>query len=222
MTQAPGFLGSSIGRKVIMAVTGLILVGFVLGHMVGNLQVYLPDGPEALNHYGALLRQLLHGAALWVVRLVLLLAVALHIWSATSLTLESRRARPEGYRERQWTESTYASRTMRWGGVIILFVRDLSPAALHDRHGPSQVRRGRRVPQLRRRLPKRAGLALLHRRHAGARAAPAARGVEHVPDAGCLAPALHPLGPLAAWLVAVLVVVGNISFPIAVLAGIVK
>src|SRR5437763_10750793 len=114
MTRPPRrrFLASSIGRKVIMAVTGVILVGFVIGHMIGNLQVYL--GPEALNHYGVFLRAMVHGTGLWVVRAGLLVAVLLHIWAATSLTLESRRARPVGYREMDWKESTYASRTMRW------------------------------------------------------------------------------------------------------------
>ena len=112
------FWRSSIGRKVVMAVTGAILFGFVLGHLAGNLTVYL--GPEALNGYAVFLRQFLHGAGLWIARAVLLLSVILHIWSATSLTLSSRAARPVGYRERQWTESTYASRTMRWSGVIIL------------------------------------------------------------------------------------------------------
>jgi len=80
-----------------MAVTGLILFGFVVGHLIGNLQVYL--GPEALNHYAVFLRTVLHGAGLWMARAVLLAAVILHIWSATSLTLESRRARPVAYRE---------------------------------------------------------------------------------------------------------------------------
>lgn len=104
-----------------MAVTGVLLFGFVLVHMAGNLQVYL--GPEAMNAYAAWLRGVLHGAGLWIARAGLLAAAGLHIWAATSLTLESRAARPVGYHA--WTpeESTYASRTMRWGGVIIaLFV----------------------------------------------------------------------------------------------------
>ena len=121
MSQAPTFLGSSIGKKVVMALTGVILFGYVLGHMIGNLQVYL--GPEALNHYAVVLRQIFHGWALWIVRVLMLVAVGLHIWAATALTLESRRARRVGYGEQKWKESTYASRTMRWGGVIIgLFV----------------------------------------------------------------------------------------------------
>ena len=101
-----------------MAVTGIVLFGFVLGHMLGNFQVFL--GPEAFNAYSVTLHEMLHGAGLWVVRGVLLLSVVLHIVSSTSLTLLSRRARPVGYRTVAYTEATYASRTMRWSGPIIL------------------------------------------------------------------------------------------------------
>lgn len=118
-SRVAAFLASTVGKKMVMAVTGVVLVLFVIGHMIGNLQVYL--GPEALNHYGELLRELLHGAFIWIARGGLLLAVLLHIWAATALTLGSWAARPVGYRRRQqWTESTYASRTMRWGGPILL------------------------------------------------------------------------------------------------------
>ena len=111
------YVTSTIGRKAVMAVTGLILFGFILVHLVGNLTLYI--SPEAINAYGAFLRTLLHGSALWIARAALLTAVVLHIWSATSLTLDSWAARPKGYK--RWTakDSTYASRTMRWGGVIL-------------------------------------------------------------------------------------------------------
>jgi succinate dehydrogenase / fumarate reductase cytochrome b subunit len=112
------FIRSSVGRKAIMAASGLVLFGFVVAHMIGNLQVYL--GRDVLNAYGLSLRALGHGAGLWIARLGLLGAVAAHIWSATSLTLQNRAARPVGYRERENLESTYASRTMRWSGVILL------------------------------------------------------------------------------------------------------
>jgi len=115
------FLGSSIGQKVVMAVTGLILFTFVVGHMIGNLQVYL--GPEALNAYGAFLRHLVHGVGIWVVRATMLACVGLHIWAATSLTLASWKARPVGYRKVTPEASTYASRTMRWSGPLLaLFI----------------------------------------------------------------------------------------------------
>jgi len=120
MTSAPhaDFLSSTIGRKVVMAVSGIVLVGFVFVHMLGNLLLYA--GPDAINAYGRELRELLHGAGLWVARAVLLAAVVAHIWAAWSLTLENRAARPVAYRQWKAKDSTYASRTMRWSGVIVL------------------------------------------------------------------------------------------------------
>jgi succinate dehydrogenase / fumarate reductase cytochrome b subunit len=116
--KAQAFMRSSLGLKIVMALTGIVLFGFVIGHMIGNLQVYL--GPEVFNHYAELLRELGHGMALWIARAGLLVAVGLHIWSAWRLTLMNNAARPVGYREVERRESTYASRTMRWSGVILL------------------------------------------------------------------------------------------------------
>jgi len=220
MSQAPGFLGSSIGRKVVMAVTGLILFGFVLGHMIGNLQVYL--GPEALNHYGVLLRQLLHGAGLWVVRAVMLTAVSLHIWAATSLTLESRRARPEGYREQKWKESTYASRTMRWGGVILLLfviyhLLHFTTGTVHPDFVEGDIYHNfvtgfQSVPVSLAYILAMVALGL-HLRH-GVWSMFQTLGVSH--------PRYIRIAHAAAWIFAIIIVAGNISFPVAVLAGIVK
>jgi succinate dehydrogenase / fumarate reductase cytochrome b subunit len=104
-----------------MAATGLLLYGFVIAHMIGNLQVYL--GPEAINAYGEFLQHVLHGQGIWIARFALLVAVALHLWAAVSLTLGNRSARPRGYREWQARESTYASRTMVWSGPLLaLFI----------------------------------------------------------------------------------------------------
>ena len=100
-----------------MAATGLVLYGFVVGHMLGNLQVYL--GPEAINAYGEFLQHFLHGQGIWIARATLLLAVALHVWAAVSLTLANWSARPLGYREWQARQSTYASRTMVWSGPLL-------------------------------------------------------------------------------------------------------
>lgn len=111
------FLGSTIGKKIVMAGSGAILAGFVLAHMIGNLQLYL--GAEALNAYSVWLREVLHGAGLWIVRAVLLAALGLHVWAAASLTVADRAARPVRYREFEPLESTYASRTMRWSGVLL-------------------------------------------------------------------------------------------------------
>jgi succinate dehydrogenase / fumarate reductase cytochrome b subunit len=114
---------STVGKKAVMAVTGIILFGFVFVHMVGNLKLY--ESAEIMNQYGRFLRTvgypaLPHGALLWVARGVLLAAAALHIWSAWQLTLLSRAARPVAYAVAARRHTSYAARTMRWGGVIIL------------------------------------------------------------------------------------------------------
>ena len=113
---------SDVGKKAVMAVTGIVLFGFVLVHMLGNLKLY--QGPEKINGYAEWLREvgspvLPHSGLLWIARIVLLGAVLLHVTAATQLTLKNRRARPEQYQRRVAIQSTYATRTMRWGGVII-------------------------------------------------------------------------------------------------------
>jgi len=215
-----GFVRSSIGRKVVMATTGVILVGFVIAHMIGNLQVYI--GPEAMNDYAVWLRQVLHGAGLWIARAVLLAAVILHIWAATSLTLSSRKARTVGYREQKWRESTYASRTMRWGGVIILLfviyhILHMTTGTVHPSFIEGDVYHNfiagfKVVPVSLFYIV--AMLALgLHLKH-GVWSMFQTLGVSH--------PRYIRAAHLLAWIVALVVVVGNISFPLAVMAGIVK
>ncbi len=129
MTGVLTLYRTSVGKKVIMAVTGFILVGFVVFHMYGNLKMY--QGPEVFNEYAAGLRTIGHPVfgyehLLWVARLVLISSVVLHIWSATSLTLQSRKTttanavsgmRRYGEQKRQ---TGYAAYTMRWGGVLVL------------------------------------------------------------------------------------------------------
>ncbi len=112
------FLASTIGQKVIMALSGVAMVLFLIAHMVGNLQVFIPDGGKALNAYGALLHS--NMGLLWVARLGLLAAVLAHMWSAFRLTMRSRAARPVNYSKTVWMGNDYAARTMRWGGVIVL------------------------------------------------------------------------------------------------------
>lgn len=107
---------STIGKKAIMAVTGLILVAFVIGHMAGNLQVLI--GPDKMNGYAAFLKST--GELLWLVRIVLLVAVLLHILMAWQLTQIKWSARPIEYTRREPQVSTFASRTIRWGGVLLL------------------------------------------------------------------------------------------------------
>ncbi|MDB4917113.1 MAG: succinate dehydrogenase (or fumarate reductase) cytochrome b subunit, b558 family [Gemmatimonadetes bacterium] len=107
---------STIGKKVIMAVTGLMLVGFVIVHMAGNLQAFL--GANKLNGYSAFLKST--GELLWLARLGLLAALIAHVTMALQLTQIARRARPTGYAKRIPQVSTLASRSMRWGGVLLL------------------------------------------------------------------------------------------------------
>ena len=98
-----------------MASTGLLLFLFVVGHLIGNLQVFL--GPESINRYGAFLQSLQE--LLWPVRAVMLTLVTLHFWSASRLTLENRAARPVPYTTWNPTVASYASRTMFLGGLVI-------------------------------------------------------------------------------------------------------
>ena len=117
MNTVLAFWRSTIGKKVVMGATGLIGLGFVIGHMAGNLQAF--SGAEELDAYGALLHGPLHEVVL-LARVVLISAVILHIVAAYQLTMLSRAARPVDYAMRKPQVSTLASRTLRWGGVILL------------------------------------------------------------------------------------------------------
>lgn len=218
MDRARGFLSSSIGRKVVMAVTGFVLFGFVVAHMIGNLQVYL--GPSALNAYAESLRKV--PALLWLARGVLLLATVLHAWAAWSLTRDNRAARPAGYRERRNRTATYASLSMRLSGVLLLafvvyHVLHLTTGTVH----PSFV-----------------GGDVFHNFVAGFRVlwvsvfymlAMVALGLHmyhgvwsFMHTLGLSHPRYDALRHRFAAAVTALVVLGNLSFPIAVLAGIVR
>lgn len=114
---------SSVGKKIMMAVSGLVLYGFVLGHMVGNLKVY--QGREAFNHYAEGLRTFGapffgHGQVLWLVRFVLLAALIIHIAAVFKLARQSKKARKHSYKKFDGLEFSYASRTMLWGGLLLL------------------------------------------------------------------------------------------------------
>lgn len=118
--------GSSVGRKAVVAVTGVIFLLYVIAHMLGNLKIFF--GIQAFDGYSAHLRTLgadIFGYAgvLWIIRVVLLASVVLHLGASFSLWYRARRARPVRYAHRAALEGSYAARTMRWGGVIIgLFV----------------------------------------------------------------------------------------------------
>ena len=111
-----GFYRSSVGKKFIVAVTGIILILFVIGHLLGNLQIFL--GPDWINSYSQHLRNL--GPLLWLIRAFLLTTVIAHIYATTRLAIDNRRARPERYRERDYVKATFASRHMVVSGLIVL------------------------------------------------------------------------------------------------------
>lgn len=220
MTSAVLYLESSVGRKLVMAVTGIVLFGFVVGHMIGNLQVYL--GPAALNHYAELLRELGHGGMIWIVRAVLLAAVGLHVWAAVTLALENRAARPERYRRLRYEASDYASRTMIWSGpllaaFVVYHLLHLTVGSVHHDFVAGDVYHnvvaGFRV------WPVAAFyiacmLALgLHMYH-GVWSMLQTLGLEH--------PRYNAWRRAAAAFFTLIVVIGNVSIPVAVLTGVVR
>lgn len=141
-------LRTAVGKKALMAVTGILLFGFVFGHMFGNLKLYM--GPDAINEYAHHLRTMgepifPEGSLLWMFRLGLLAAVGAHVWAAWQVSLQSREARGGAYAHAATVQTTYAARTMRWGGVIILafvlfHLADLTWGAAHPSFDPADVR----------------------------------------------------------------------------------
>lgn len=114
---------TSVGKKAVMAVTGVILLAFVIAHMVGNFKIF--TGQRHFDEYSHFLRRIgepILGESwyLWIQRAGLVVAVALHMTAAYQLTMMARRARPVGYTHTDHVAATYAARTMRWGGVIII------------------------------------------------------------------------------------------------------
>jgi succinate dehydrogenase / fumarate reductase, cytochrome b subunit len=116
MSRLVGFYRSTIGKKIIMAVTGLIGLAFLISHVASNLLIF--RDPRHLDEYGAFLRSL--GALLWVARLGLIVAVVLHVVMAVQLTARKRAARPVDYQQRSPQVSTWGSRTMFVGGLLLL------------------------------------------------------------------------------------------------------
>ena len=217
MRRADTFLASTVGRKVVMAVTGVILFGFICVHMIGNLQVYM--GAEALNHYGRFLKTFLHGGGIWIFRAVIITCVVLHGWAAVTLALENWKARPVGYRKNLWRQSSYASRTMVWGGPIILLfllyhLLHLTFGTLHPNFVEEDVYHnviaGFQV------LPVSivyivAMLVLGFHLYHGVWSMLQTLGLSH--------PRYNPLRKAFATAFAVLIAAGNISFPLMVMAG---
>ncbi|QEV21543.1 succinate dehydrogenase [Streptomyces alboniger] len=129
---------STIGKKTVMAVSGLIMLLYLVAHMVGNLKIFF--GPEEINHYAHWLRTVgepfMHDEwTLWLVRVVLVAAVVAHATSAYQLSRRDIRARPAKYVHKR-AQATFATRTMRWGGIILaLFIvwhiLDLTTGTVH-------------------------------------------------------------------------------------------
>ncbi|SCL73970.1 succinate dehydrogenase / fumarate reductase cytochrome b subunit [Micromonospora peucetia] len=146
VTQTRSPIRSSVGLKAVMAVTGIILVSFLIAHMLGNLKIF--TGAASFEHYAHWLREigapLLPGTwFLWIMRIGLLVAVLGHIWAATTLAVRARAARPVRYAHRKKVRGSYAARTMRWGGVIILLfviyhLLDLTTGTLNPVGDPSR------------------------------------------------------------------------------------
>lgn len=214
------FAGSTIGKKVTMAISGIVLFGFVIGHMIGNLQVYL--GPRDLNAYSETLHALGHGAGLWVARGVLLGAVGAHIGAAMALWQRNAGARKARYKVFAPRASSYASRTMYVSGpILLLFVvfhlLHLTTGTVHPSFVSGNVYHnfvtGFAQPAASV-FYIAAMLALgLHLYH-GVWSLLHTLGLAH--------PKWNNARHAAATLFAAVVVVGNISFPVAVLTGFLK
>jgi len=235
MTQRSGrLLGSGVGKKALMAVTGMILFGFVAVHLFGNLKLYqgrYSEGPYAgqyqIDVYGEHLRELgapifARGQALWLFRLVLLACVAAHIWAAWETTRQSWAARPVKYAKSTAVSSTYAARTMRWGGVIVGFyvlyhLADLTLGWANPEFVAGRVR-DNLVASFSQPLVAAfymiATIALgLHLRH----------GLwSFFSSLGWVNPRFERGRRAFADLFALVITAGNLSFPIAVLAGVVS
>jgi succinate dehydrogenase / fumarate reductase, cytochrome b subunit len=212
------FYSSTTGKKAVMAVSGCILFLFVVGHLIGNLQIY--EGPDALNRYAVLLRT--EPPLLWAVRIVLLAMVLLHIWSSVQLAARNISARPQGYIEKKTAGSSYASRTMYWSGPIILafviyHLLDFTFGKVNPHFEPGNVY-GNVVASFQV-IPVAAFyiiamlLLCLHLYH-GLWSMFQSLGIAH--------PRRTPVLRRSAAVVAILIAAGNISIPVAVLAGWVK
>jgi len=216
------FYEASIGKKAVMAATGVILVGYVIAHLLGNLQIYSSD-PQQINRYAALLHNPASAAALWAARSVLMAAVILHVVAAVQLWMQNRAARPQGYVKKKDVPSSYAARTMVWSGPIVgafvvfhilhltvgsvLPVREIAPNAPDVRWN---VITGFQNPAVSGFYIFAMILLCMHLYH-GMWSLLQSLGVNH--------PRYTPWIQKASALLAILVAVGNCSIPIAVLSG---
>ena len=225
MNAITSFFSSSIGRKWVVALSGLVLVGFVVGHMVGNLQIFL--GRESINRYGAFLQGL--GELLWAVRLFLLLMLVVHIVFTIKLRMENRAARPVAYAVTKRVAASPAARWMVWSGLTVLCflifhllhftAQTIDPSFLHlhDEHGRHDVYQMMINGFLY--IPATVfyvigvGLLGLHLNH----------GFQSMfQSLGLNSGKLGPIWSRTGQIVTVALVVGYLSIPAAVLAGVVK
>jgi succinate dehydrogenase / fumarate reductase cytochrome b subunit len=215
--RAPNFWQSTNGKKAVMAVTGVILFLFVIGHLAGNLQVF--DGPARINAYGHFLKNL--GELLWIARGVLILCVVLHIVATVQLWNRNRQARPVAYAVKKSVASNYADRTMYWSGPIILafvilHILEFTTGNLHPRSTfadgdiYSNVVSGFQVWYISAWYIFSMILLGFHLRH-GLWSMFQSVGLNH--------PRHTPVLQRAAFWIALLIVLGYISIPISVLAG---
>jgi succinate dehydrogenase / fumarate reductase cytochrome b subunit len=221
---------TAVGKKYVMAITGIMLLGFVLVHMVGNLKMYL--GEEEFNHYAEFLRELLvpilpRTVLLWVLRFGLLGAVALHLHAAVSLTRLNRHARSVKYQSpRDYQIANFASRTMRYTGVIVLLfvfwhLADLTWGWWNATGTSGEFVRGEAYDNIDRSL-SRVPVAALYIVANIALGTHLFHGVWSLfQSMGWNNPKFTKWRRHIAIAFATIIVVGNVSFPIAVLAGIV-
>jgi len=215
-----GFYEATIGKKVVMAVTGVILFGYVIGHLIGNLQIYLPatgvPATEPINIYAAFLHS--HSFALWAVRTLLLVSVVMHITASVQLTLLKRQARPVAYVKKDDIPSSYAARTMMWSGPIIaafvvfhiLHLTTGSVLPIEEGNVRANVIGGFEHPAVAIFYIFAMALLCMHLYH-GLWSMFQSVGLNHPR----YTPALKRFAAVFAWFVAI----GNISIPVAVLAG---
>jgi succinate dehydrogenase / fumarate reductase cytochrome b subunit len=225
MHRVVRFYEAPIGKKAIMAMTGVILFGYVVAHLLGNLQIY--GDPEQINKYAAFLHNPSSAGLLWVARSTLLVAVGLHILASLQLWKLKNDARPVAYVKKDDAAATYASRTMMWSGPIvgafvIFHVLHLTVGAV----GPSPQEFGPNEPNVYANVI--AGfsnpaisafyilaivLLCLHLYH-GLWSMFQSLGFSH--------PRYTPKLKMGAAIFAILIAIGNCSIPIAVMAGLVK
>jgi succinate dehydrogenase / fumarate reductase, cytochrome b subunit len=223
--RAVRFYEAPIGKKVLMAVTGVVLFGYVIGHLLGNLQIYSSD-PSQINKYAAFLHNPTNAIPLWGIRGFLVACVLAHILACTQLWLQNRAARPIGYYKKADVPTSYAARTMIWSGPIvgafIVFhilhltagkVVQLREVAENAPDVHYNVIAGFQNPLLAGFYILAIALLCTHLYH-GLWSMFQSVGFSH--------PRYTPLLKRIAALIAIFIAVGNISIPVACLAGILK